>query len=107
MLHSNLWYKKITKFRTPRVNVNLLLRTNDLDHRNNVKSRVFKKIWCQLVQENLREVSYDAELAQIHYSVYPCMHGISFQFLGFNDGLGNFIKTALEQSIICGQDFHK
>ncbi len=107
MKFSSLHYKKVTKFMTPRVNVNCLLRTNDLNHREDAKAKVFKKIWCSLAYENLREIAYDANLAQIDYGIVPNIHGVSFQFLGFNDGLSTFIKKVLEETIISGKDFEK
>ena len=100
MKYSSLWYKKVTKFRSPKVDVTLLLRTLDLNHREDPKAKIFAKMWCSLIRENLRETLYQAELAHIYYSISHNVQGIIFNFHGYNDGLPAFIKEALKNSII-------
>jgi len=101
----NLWFKMDDKFDQPKVNVKAILRTNDLDHRINAKSKVFKNLWSSLARENLREFAYCASLAQIHYSLSTNVEGVTFSFHGFNDGIQNFIKEVMKLSSTRDQSF--
>lgn len=94
-----VWFKMDDKFDLPKINVKVVLRTNDLDHNKWAKSKIFKHLWWDMIHENLREISYCAELAQIHYSIDSCAEGISIVFHGFNDGIQNFIKDVIEMSV--------
>ena len=105
--HCKVWYKQDDEYEQPKINVKVVFRTLDLKHREDPKSKIFKSMWASLVRENLREISYCAELANISYYVSTNSEGVTFGFHGFNDGLQNFIKDVLRDSVILGQDFKK
>jgi insulysin len=94
-----VWFKMDDKFDLPKINAKVVLRTNDLDHSKCAKAKIFKHLWWDMIHENLREISYWAELAQIHYSIDSWAEGVSIVFHGFNDGIQNFIKDVIEMSV--------
>ena len=98
--HCKAWYKRDDKFEQPKIDVILVLRTSDLNHHTDTKSKIFKKLWIDMNNENLREISYCAKLAKINYSIDSNAEGITFSFHGFNDGIQNFIKEVLKCSTL-------
>ena len=91
-----VWYKRDDSYEQPKINTRMVLRTADLNHNTDAKSKIFKKLWVDMIDENIREISYFANLAKIIYSIDSNAEGIAFYFHGFNDGIQNFIEEVLK-----------
>jgi len=97
--NTHVWYHKDDKFQKPKGVVRLKLYTNDNRFGFDVNSRLFFKIWEEVVGEYLREFAYMAQQATLNSSVSILHDNIDFSWSGFNDSMPNYIKESLEQVV--------
>lgn len=78
-----LWHLQDAHFREPQAHIYLSLQLPlaNASARNHAISRV----WCELGQELLSEQFYDAEVAGMHFNLYPQQSGITLHLSGFSD----------------------
>lgn len=78
-----LWHLQDAHFREPQAHIYLSLQLPlaNASARNHAISR----IWCELGQELLSEQFYDAEVAGMHFNLYPQQSGITLHLSGFSD----------------------
>lgn len=53
------------------------------------------RLWCELMIDRLNEALYDAEMAGLHFNLYPQHYGITLHVSGYSSGI-----TALAAEII-------
>ena len=77
----DLWHYQDPKFRVPKGHIYLMLRMPFA----NTSARNFacSRIWCELGLELLNEAFYDAEVAGMHFNLYPQQGGITLHIAGF------------------------
>eukprot|EP00927_Polykrikos_kofoidii_P083199 TRINITY_DN8471_c0_g1_i2.p1 TRINITY_DN8471_c0_g1~~TRINITY_DN8471_c0_g1_i2.p1 ORF type:complete len:1107 (-),score=193.48 TRINITY_DN8471_c0_g1_i2:165-3296(-) len=63
----------------------------------NLQTRTIANAWCNVVQETLNEVSYDAEGAGLFYAISATSQGLSLKFSGYQDKLPALMKTVTEK----------
>lgn len=77
-----LWHKQDERFRVPKGHLYLMLR---LPYANaSARNYACSRIWCELGLELLNEAFYDAEIAGIHFNLYPQQGGITLHLAGFS-----------------------
>lgn len=91
-----LWHLQDATFREPQAHIYLSLRLpmTTANARNNAISR----IWCELALEELNERFYAAEVAGMHFNLYPQQSGVTLHLAGFSDRQSELFK-ALMQSL--------
>lgn len=78
-----LWHLQEPRFREPKghIYLHLSLPFANASARNYACSR----IWCELALEHLSEHFYHAEVAGMHFNLYPQQSGITLHLGGFSD----------------------
>ena len=94
---ADLWYKKDDKFKKPKALVGCKLYTGDLQFGSSPETAVFAEVWKRVLQESLREFTYMADCAKLHFSVNLPRDNIDLQWGGFNDSLINFVSETLQR----------
>jgi insulysin len=95
--HSDVWYKKSDKFKTPKTVVSSFFYTNDCGFNLNVEGRVFVDIWLKVLNDYFREFAYMAEMASLEFSRSQIDGYLSFDFRGYSDTIGDFIEKCFEK----------
>lgn len=78
-----LWHLQDAHFREPQAHIYLSLQLPLANA--SAKNQAISRIWCELGQELLTEQFYDAELAGMHFNLYPQQSGITLHLSGFSD----------------------
>ncbi|CAG8740860.1 38984_t:CDS:10 [Gigaspora margarita] len=76
---SRMWHKKDDTFWVPKVTVRFLL----------------KRLYTELVKDNLTEYSYNADLAGLRYDIETQREGILLSIKGYNDKLHILLKDIM------------
>ncbi|WVF68403.1 hypothetical protein IAT40_003168 [Kwoniella sp. CBS 6097] len=94
---SRLWYKRDDRFWQPRANLDILLHSPILQTtpRNAVLSRLF----CDLFTDHITEDVYDAELAELSFSLWNEHSWIGISAGGFSDKLAVLTETMLKKLV--------
>ncbi|WVQ66403.1 uncharacterized protein L199_004583 [Kwoniella botswanensis] len=92
---SKLWYKRDDRFWQPRANLDILLHSPILQTtpRNAVLSRLF----CDLFSDSITEDVYDADLAELSFSLWNEHQWIGISAGGFSDKLAVLTETMLKK----------
>src|SRR5690606_19655236 len=53
------------------------------------------RLWCEMLMDALNEACYDAEVAGLHFNIYPQQTGISVHLTGLSAGLLTLLKQIL------------
>jgi len=62
-----------------------------------MEHRVITSAWCQVVTEELNELSYDADQAGLFYSLSSGSRSLSLRFAGYQDKLPVLLKTTVDK----------
>ena len=73
------------------------MKTNDLGIGSNPKSKVFQSLWKQLIEQDLREFIYGAEMANLTFHMIATDQGLVFYFTGYASNLGKLINSILQK----------
>jgi len=71
--------------------------TTDNSYPLTVESFCFQLMWDRCFQECFRETEYMAQLAGISFGTMNTPDHLSFSFLGYNDGMMNFVNAFFKQ----------
>jgi secreted Zn-dependent insulinase-like peptidase len=66
-------------------------------HSNNAFQSVLFALWNQLLQNELREFSYMAEMAYLGTSIEPSMCCLNISIGGYNDSLEKYVQELFEK----------
>lgn len=91
---SQLWYKADCKFATPKAYVNFLLLTPNVS--KTPTSWVLFDLFVKVLDQNLSEVAYEADVAQLGYSVRAYENGVIIAVGGFSDKLQSLFRTVID-----------
>lgn len=88
-----LWHLQDATFREPQAHIYLSLRLpmTTANARNNAISR----IWCELALEDLNEQFYAAEVAGMHFNLFPQQSGVTLHIAGFSDRQPELFKALM------------
>ena len=78
-----VWHLQDADFRVPKGHIYLSLLLPQATH--NKHAFAHARVWCELVLDKLNEQCYDAEVAGIHFNLYPQQSGISIHLSGFSE----------------------
>ncbi|KAI9906073.1 hypothetical protein PsorP6_013696 [Peronosclerospora sorghi] len=87
------WYKPDRVFRTPRAHLALLLHLPSVV--NNVNNWVHTQLYVKIVRDALNEYAYQANVAELVYSLQLKESGLELLFGGFNDKLHIFVDVVV------------
>ncbi|EQL28384.1 insulysin [Blastomyces dermatitidis ATCC 26199] len=90
---ARVWFKKDDTFYVPKASVQIALR-NPLAYAtpgNNVLTRIA----CALIQDDLQEYSYDAELGGLDYNLTASVSGLEMSVSGYNDKMAVLLEKVL------------
>lgn len=76
-----LWHKTVTKFNTPKAVIYLACESPDAYQ--SPEKAVQSRVWAKLVEDVLNEISYDAHLAGLDFSLSPTTYGFLISFSGW------------------------
>lgn len=93
--HQNFYFCKDTKFKEPKVNWYLEIKTPQVNAFDPLKS-VMADIYVKLLSYSLKKYSYPAEMAGLQYQIKQETNGISIRIVGFNDKAEVLLKNILE-----------
>ncbi|KAI0077374.1 LuxS/MPP-like metallohydrolase [Panus rudis PR-1116 ss-1] len=92
---SALWYKKDDQFWVPKAHVKLDIRSSMAYA--TPRQAVLTRLLSDLLDDDLSEVTYYAELAGLGYSVNNYRGGLLVSVTGYNDKLGVLLDTVMER----------
>ncbi len=55
------------------------------------------RLWCELMIDRLNEDCYDAEIAGLHFNIYPQHYGITLHISGYSQGIVELGKDLIER----------
>ncbi|KAI9058078.1 LuxS/MPP-like metallohydrolase [Trametes sanguinea] len=92
---SQLWHKKDDQFWVPKAHVRIDIKSPlaYVTPRHAMMSRLL----VDLVEDALAEVTYDADLAGLFYSVTNQIEGLTISVGGYNDKIHVLLRTVLEK----------
>jgi secreted Zn-dependent insulinase-like peptidase len=88
-----LWYAQDTQFGAPRANVYLNLRSPAAN--GSPRNVVLTRLLTELVKDELNAFAYPARLADLDYSIYNHLRGITVKVSGYNDKLPHLLNEIL------------
>ncbi|CAB0149569.1 Protease 3 [Pseudidiomarina piscicola] len=57
------------------------------------------RLWCELMIDRFNEECYDAEIAGLHFNIYPQHYGITLHVSGYSAGIAELTATLLKRFI--------
>ncbi|CAL1699584.1 unnamed protein product [Somion occarium] len=93
--YSSLWYKKDDQFWVPKAHVKVDIKSPMAYC--TARQAVLTRLLTDLLEDDLSEVTYDAELAGLDYAVNNYRGGLLVSVNGYNDKLGALLDTILER----------
>ncbi|KAJ8039795.1 Nardilysin [Holothuria leucospilota] len=92
--HSKIWYKRDTKFKTPRGYIYFHLITPVVNE--NKTNLVLFDFMVSILEHNLSEVGYDADVADLQYIFKTEETGLVMKVNGFNHKLPDLFQTLVD-----------
>ncbi|MDX1705038.1 insulinase family protein [Pseudidiomarina sp.] len=85
------WHFQDPDFRAPKAHVycQLSLPNATASARDYAQAR----LWCELMIDKLNESCYDAEIAGLHFNIYPQQRGITIHTSGYSAGIPRLTQT--------------
>lgn len=90
-----LWHLQDAQFRVPKGHIFLSLVLPQAT--SNRFAFAHARVWCELVLDKLSEKCYDAEVAGIHFNLYPQQSGISIHISGFSERQPELLAVILNE----------
>ncbi|OBA22978.1 hypothetical protein METBIDRAFT_76114 [Metschnikowia bicuspidata var. bicuspidata NRRL YB-4993] len=84
------WFKQDDSFEVPKGYINLTILTPALGE--SIQSTVLGTLWTELLDDELNDLKYYAELVGLHCSIYQSRSSITLKVGGYNDKLPEFLK---------------
>jgi secreted Zn-dependent insulinase-like peptidase len=98
----NIWYGQDDKFQQPKGDCYLTFDCQAVNEGIHVSTA--KRLWVALLNEKLNQKYYSANLAGMHFYLYPHQGGFSLQTNGFSANQLEFCSSLLTQ-IVANKDF--
>lgn len=91
--NTRTWFKKDDQFWVPKANVHVCLRSpiTSVTPLASIMTYMYK----ELIEDSLKEYSYDAEIAGLRYAVAPHSTGLDIQVSGYNDKMPVLLEKVL------------
>ncbi|KAJ2388711.1 metalloprotease, partial [Coemansia sp. RSA 2603] len=88
-----LWFKQDDRFLLPRGNIQVTIETPRAYE--SALNSIFSQLFVLILKDSLAEITYDAQIAGLWFSVRESLSGISLQIDGFDDKLTQLLKILL------------
>lgn len=92
-----LWYLQDTEFRVPKGHIYLALKLPAVT--SSAYYFAIARLWSELIIDALNDDLYDAEVAGLHFNIYPTQQGIVIHTTGLSEGqlplMSHLMKRAL------------
>lgn len=89
------WHLQDADFHVPKGHLYLSLMLPQATHSKTAFTHA--RVWCELVLDKLNERCYDAEVAGIHFNLYPQQSGISLHISGFSERQADLLARVLHE----------
>ena len=99
----DIWYGQDDKFHQPKGDCFLTFDCQAINEGIDVTTT--KRLWVALLNEKLNQKYYQANLAGLHFHLYPHQGGFSLQTSGFSANQLEFCSNLLTQ-IVANKDFY-
>ena len=90
-----LWHLQDSQFRVPKGHIYMSLVLPQATGTRQAFAHA--RVWCELVLDKLNEKCYDAEVAGIHFNLYPQQSGISIHISGFSERQPELLAVILRE----------
>ncbi|RLV60349.1 insulinase family protein [Parashewanella curva] len=91
-----LWYQKDQKFNVPKGHIYLAI--DSLHACDTQTHAAYTRLYIEMVLDYLAEYTYDAEVAGIHYHIYPHQAGLTLHISGFTIKQLDLLKLIIEKA---------
>lgn len=88
-----VWWLQDPDFRAPKAHIYLHLTLPQAVQ--NATSYACARLWCELLLDQLNEQYYDAEIAGLHFNLYPQQTGITLHVSGYSNGIVQLVEQLL------------
>jgi insulysin len=89
-----VWFKQDPRFKTPKVNLRILLSTKDAY--STVTKAAMTRLFTMLLAEELNQFSYPASVAGLDYGIANSVKGIEIDLSGYPENLPLLFKRIVE-----------
>ena len=90
-----VWFLQDSIWKVPKVNVFISLRTGYAYH--SPLNITLCELFAETIKENLNELTYYADCADLYYDITQTYHGFDLSFSGYHDKLPLLINKTLEE----------
>ncbi|KAL4508543.1 hypothetical protein ABPG72_003847 [Tetrahymena utriculariae] len=87
---SEVWFKQDNHFQKPKASVKVEISFNQ--QTRGIKNQVLFALWISLLKEEMREISYMAEMAYLRQSLNVVDSALILSVGGYNDSLPQYVK---------------
>ncbi|MFT5313005.1 MAG: insulysin [Paraglaciecola sp.] len=91
----NVWYAQDHKFKLPKGDCYLSFDCQGVN--NGLEAVTIKRLWIALLNEQLKQKYYQANVAGLHFHLYPHQRGFSLQTGGFSTRQLDFCLELIQQ----------
>lgn len=89
------WYKKFEIFSMPKGSIRIHVRSKIMN--SNVKNAVMLHLFTTILKETLNELTFDAKLAGLFWSVSETTDGLALCFHGYSENMFMLVNLVLEK----------
>lgn len=90
-----LWHLQDPDFRAPKAHVYCQFTLPNVTA--SATHYASARLWCELMIDRLNEDCYDAEIAGLHFNIYPQHYGITLHISGYSQGIVELGKDLLQR----------
>ncbi len=90
-----LWHMAETKFKVPKGHIYTAIDSQAVG--KNARSVALCRLYVELLHDSLAELTYPAELAGMHYDIYPHQSGLTLHVSGFTPKLFLYFDMLIAQ----------
>ncbi|WP_417682163.1 insulinase family protein [Pseudidiomarina aquimaris] len=90
-----LWHLQDPDFRAPKAHIYCQFTLPNVTA--SATHYASARLWCELMIDRLNEDCYDAEIAGLHFNIYPQHYGITLHISGYSQGIVELSRDLLER----------
>lgn len=88
-----LWHLQDPDFRAPKAHIYCQFILPEATR--SARHYACARLWCELMIDRLNEDCYDAEIAGLHFNIYPQHYGITLHVSGYSVGIAELTERIL------------
>lgn len=90
-----LWHLQDPDFRAPKAHIYCQFTLPNVTA--SASHYASARLWCELMIDRLNEDCYDAEIAGLHFNIYPQHYGITLHISGYSQGIVELSRDLLQR----------